>query len=155
MFQEALAATGELMLSLQRNATRSSAISEYLRALKTLEVHSSELRGRLAMAGDAGQRRSAFNWFSSAADRQLRPSLLMPPSILYPVENRLAEYFIATGEFRRAAETYQKALMRRPNDLATLLGYQQALLKMERRLDAATIQKQIDRVLGKKVWQGP
>ena len=76
----------------------------------------------------------------------------MPPSIMYPMENRLGEYFISTGEFLRSAETYQKALARRPNDLETLLGYQQALLKLQRRLDAAAIQKQIDRVRGKKVW---
>ena len=68
------------------------------------------------------------------------------------MEYRLGQYFDASGELRRAAETYQKALERRPNDLTTLLGLQRTLLKLERRLDAATIQKQIDRVRGKKTW---
>lgn len=146
IIQEALSATGGQMLSLQRQAMMSSSISQYLRAVSALEVHLGEYRGKLAMAGPAAGRRSAFNWFKSAVDRQMRPSMLMPPPILYPLENRLAEYFLATREFQRAAETYQEALARRPNDLETLLGYQNALLKLERRLDAAAIQKQIDRV---------
>ena len=89
---------------------------------------------------------TAFNWFQSAVDKQLRPSLLMPPPIPYPMELRLAEFHLRMGQPMKAAQTYQEALARRPNDLATLQGYQQALLRLERRDDAATIGKQIEMV---------
>lgn len=150
IIREALSATGGQMLSFQRSAMQSSSISEYLRAVKTLEVHVAEFRGKVAMAGPPARRRSAFNWFKSASDRQLRPSMMMPPPIVYPMENRLAEYFFSIGDYQRSAESYQEALVRRPNDLQTMLGYQKPLLKLERRLDAAAIQQQIDRVRGKK-----
>lgn len=147
-YLDALDSTNRRFRSLQSNARRSSAVSEYVRAVAALAVHVAEYRGLLALAGEKSGRRSAFNWFESAAGRQLRPSMMMPPSVVYPVEIRVAEFHMATGEYLKAAAAFQAALERRPNDLQSLLGYQAALLKMERRLDAATIQKQIDIVRG-------
>jgi len=40
------------------------------------------------------------------------------------------------------------ALLRRSNDLATLLGYQSALVGLDRKVDAEKTQKQIDLVRG-------
>lgn len=147
-FLDAFEATLTRFRSLQGTARLSSSISEYVRAVTTLDVHVVEYRGLLALAGEAGGRRSAFNWFKAAVDRQIRPSRMLPPSIVYPLERRLGEYHMATHEYLKAAESYKAALVRRQNDLDCLLGYQQAFLKMERRLDAATIQKQIDAVRG-------
>jgi tetratricopeptide (TPR) repeat protein len=132
------------MLSLHEQAAKSSSISDYLRALRTLEALAAELRGLIALSGDPEERRTAFNWFTSAVDKQLRPTLLMPPSIVYPMELRLADFYMRMGQPKKAAQTYQEALVRRPNDLATLHGYQRALLRLDRRDDAAAIGKQIE-----------
>ena len=129
-FRDAFEMTNTRFVSLQSTARQRSSISEYVRAAATLEVHLAEYRGMLAMAGDAGSRRSAFNWYKSAIDLQMRPSMTMPPMILYPLELRLGEYHMATGEFLKAAEAFQAALVRRPNDLKALQGYQGALLKI-------------------------
>jgi len=149
-FREALSATGNRLLSLQAEAMTTSAVSEYLRALRTLEVLTAELRGLIALTGEVEGRRSAFNWFQSAVEKQLRPTLLMPPSIVYPMELRLADYYMRVAEPLKAAETYQKALVRQPNDLASLHGYRRALVTLGRESDAAKILRQIERVKGRR-----
>jgi hypothetical protein len=118
------------------------------RAVKALEVYALELRGLIALQGDRAQRGSAFNWFRSASDKQVRPSMLVPPMIPYPMELRLADFHLRSGEPLKAGESYQAALLRRPNDLATLLGYQSALVGLDRKVDAEKIQKQIELVRG-------
>jgi hypothetical protein len=114
-----------------------------------LEVYALELRGFIALHGDKSQRGSAYNWFQSAVDKQIRPAMLVPPVIMYPLELRVADFHLRSGEALKAAESYQAALKRRPNDLACLLGYQSALLKLDRKANAEAIQKQIDLVRGK------
>ena len=57
-------------------------------------------------------------------DKQVRPAMLVPPGIMYPLELRVADFYLSAGEALKAAENYQKALLRRPNDLSSLLGYQ-------------------------------
>ena len=131
------------MMGLQNNATRSSSISEYVRAVTALEVYTAEARGLVALAGDRTERMIARDWFKTAAEKQQRPSLLMPPVVVSPMEARLADFFSQTGVLPRAAETYQAALRRRPNDLAVLQGYRQALLQLGRKQAAADIAKTI------------
>jgi tetratricopeptide (TPR) repeat protein len=146
-YQMALTLTTTRFKKLQRTARLSSSVSEYVRAVTALESHEAEYRGLLAVAGEPDGRRSAFNWFKSAASKQLRPSMMMPPMVLYPLELRVAQFHMAAGEYLKAAESFKEALARRPNDLACLVGYKEAFLKMERPLDAETIQKQIDAVV--------
>lgn len=142
-FRVALSETVQRMMGLQNNATRSSSISEYVRAVTALEVYTAEARGLVALAGDRTERMIARDWFKTAAEKQQRPSLLMPPVVVSPMEARLADFFSQTGVLPRAAETYQAALRRRPNDLAALQGYQQALLQLGRKQAAADIAKTI------------
>ncbi|NNC88596.1 MAG: hypothetical protein HKN82_09085 [Akkermansiaceae bacterium] len=147
-FRTALSKTGVLLLNAQEKATRSSAISEYVRALRCLEALSAELRGLVALAADGSERRSAFNWFKSAVSKQQRPTMLMPPPTLYPMEIRLGEYHLRMDEPQKAAEAYWEGLTRRPNDLASLSGYERALAGLGRTDDAARIAKQIRLVKG-------
>ncbi|MFP6864385.1 MAG: hypothetical protein VCA35_00480 [Roseibacillus sp.] len=142
-FRVALSETVQRMMGLQNNATRSSSISEYVRAVSALEVYTAEARGLVALAGDRTERMIARDWFKTAAEKQQRPSLLMPPVVVSPMEARLADFFSQTGVLPRAAETYQAALRRRPNDLAVLQGYRQALLQLGREQAAADIAKTI------------
>ncbi|MFP6857538.1 MAG: hypothetical protein VCA73_09710 [Roseibacillus sp.] len=142
-FRVALSETVQRMMGLQNNATRSSSISEYVRAVTALEVYTAEARGLVALAGDRTERMIARDWFKTAAEKQQRPSLLMPPVVVSPMEARLADFFSQTGVLPRAAETYQAALRRRPNDLAVLQGYRQALLQLGRKQAAADIAKTI------------
>lgn len=145
-YREALSATGEALLGRQTLASRRSSISEYLRALRALEVLSAEMRGLVALSGGESERGSAFNWFKSAISKQLRPSMLMPPMILYPMELRLGEYYLRSGDGQSAANSYWDGLMRCPNDLASLVGYGKALEKLGRKEDAARIARQIEMV---------
>ena len=79
-------------------------------------------------------------------DKQVRPAMLVPPGIMYPLEMRVADFHLRAEEPLKAAEGFQKALVRRPNDLTSLLGYHSALLKLGDKAAAAKIQKQIDLV---------
>jgi len=149
LIREAFAVTGSTLMERQGNASRSSSMSEYFRAVKALEVYALELRGLIALQGDESQRGSAFNWFRSACDKQMVPTMLVPPSVVYPMELRLGDFHLRAGDPLKAAESFQEALKRCPNDLAGLLGYHSALLKLARSADAERIQKQIDLVRGK------
>lgn len=149
LVREAMGVTGKTLMGLRGNALRRSSMSEYFRAVKTLEVYALELRGLLALHGDRAQRGSAYNWFRSAVDKQIRPSMLLPPAIVYPMELRVADFYLRSGRPKEAAETYQEALARRPKDLSCLLGYHSALIQLKLNDDAALIQKEIDLVRGK------
>lgn len=95
--------------------------SEWLRAFKAFEVMASELRGLITMAGPKGSRATAYNWFRSAADRQERATLLMPPAVLLPMEVRLAQYFEDRGENDKAIEAALAGLEEWPNDRELLV----------------------------------
>ena len=116
------------------NATKSSSISEYVRALNGLKVYAAEARGLIAQAqaSPGSGEHIARSWFQSAVEKQQRPSLLMPPVVVSPMEVRLAEFYGMSGKYEKAAEIYQAALRRRPNDLAALMGYRDALAKIGR-----------------------
>lgn len=146
-FRQHLSRTSERLGSLRSNASKSSSISEYVRAATALEVYAAEARGMVAWSGDASERGVARSWFTSAIGKQQRPSLLMPPVVVSPMELRLAEYYDQVGENNRAAEFYRQALLRRPNDLKALKGYQEALLRIGRKeaaLQTGEIIKQVE-----------
>ncbi|MDE0595244.1 MAG: hypothetical protein OSB65_08360 [Roseibacillus sp.] len=145
-YRLALSETLERMEGLQANAMKSSSISEYVRAVTALQVYVSEARGFVALAGGKIDWAIARSWFKSAAEKQQRPSLLMPPVVVLPMEIRLAQFFVQTGVLARAVESYQEALRRRPNDLVALQGYQQCLLQLGHQSDAVGIGKLIEDV---------
>jgi len=145
-YRQHLSETGARLLDLRSNATRSSSISEYVRAMAAIEVYTAEGRGLVALAGEGIEKNIAHSWFKSAVEKQQRPSLLMPPAVISPMETRLADFYAQTGEKQRAAKTYQVALQRRPNDLEALKGYQKSLEQLGRKEAAAQIGKIISQV---------
>ena len=118
----ALTQHGEMMSGMQKAAAAGGERSHWLRSFRALEALASELRGSLAMAGPAKQRGPAYNWFSSAADRQLPASLLMPPALLTPMAARLGDFHLAEKQAAEAIEAFQRALAAFPNDLGSLKG---------------------------------
>lgn len=110
-------------------ARKTSSYSEYLRARNTIEVFAVELRGMMALQKEGAMQQAALNWFNSASDRQSRPLNLLPPSIPYPMEIRIGEFYLATDQPREAAKAYLKGYDRMPNHLMVLRGYRSALLK--------------------------
>lgn len=94
--------------------------SHWLRGFRSFEVMVSEFRGLLTMKLPKGERGGAFNWFRSAADRQVRASLMMPPSVLLPMECRLAEFYADQKEDDKAIEVLLEGLESFPNDIEIL-----------------------------------
>jgi len=115
--------------------------SEWLRMFRALEVMASELRGLIAMAGEAGDRGSALNWYRAASDRQALASLMMPPMVLLPMEVRLGQYFAADEEWERALEELEAAGKLWPNDC-------EVLAEQVRVLDAAGEGERADEIRG-------
>src|SRR5690606_23742426 len=122
---EALTQTGVHLAQASEAASGQNARSPWNRAVKAMEAHTVELRGLIAMAGPADGRGSAFNWYRSAADKDGRTTLMMPPAILYPLALRVGEYHRSRigkdeGALKEALAAFQEALVQRPNDLRTL-----------------------------------
>jgi tetratricopeptide (TPR) repeat protein len=118
----ALTLHGENMAKIQRAASATGERSSWLRSFRALEVLASDVRGRLAMAGPKDKRGTAYNWFASAADRQLPETLLNPPMILTPMASRLGGFFLTEKRHDDAIEAYQRALTTFPNDMNSLIG---------------------------------
>jgi tetratricopeptide (TPR) repeat protein len=91
------------------------------------------------MAGPAKDRGSAYNWFRSAADRQVPSTLLYPPLVLTPMVHRLGEYYLLVGKPLDAVVAYEEALELFPNDMRSLEG----MLKASK---AAGLPEQADRI---------
>ncbi len=123
---EVLTMHGENMAKVQGAAANGGERSAWLRSFRALEVLASDLRGRIALAGPEDLRGAAFNWFSSAADRQHPSPLLLPPMLLTPMAARLGEYRLATGKPAEAIESYERALRAFPNDISALDGLARA-----------------------------
>ena len=126
-------------------ANKSSSISEYARALTALQVYAAEARGLIAVERSGSEAGSpvARSWFKTAVEKQQRPSLLMPPVVVLPMEVRLADFYGQAEKHNESAEAYQASLRRRPNDLAALMGYRDALRKIGREDHAI----QVDRII--------
>jgi len=136
---EALTHFGESMSGTQGAATSGGERSAWNRSFRALEVLASETRGRIAMAGPAKDRGSAYNWFRSAADRQVPSTLLYPPLVLTPMVHRLGEYYLLVGKPLDAVVAYEEALELFPNDMRSLEG----MLKASK---AAGLPEQADRI---------
>jgi len=117
---------GEAMARTQGAANASGERSSWTRSFRALEVLASEVRGRIALAGPADRRDLAYNWFSSAADRQLPAPMLLPPVVLSPMAARLGEFQLTSGKPKDAIESFQRGLASFPNDLGALDGLRRA-----------------------------
>ena len=144
----ALSAILERMEGLKPQAFKSASISEYLRAVGGVKVYVAEARGLVsfARASNDTQKQIARSWFKSAVEKQQRPTLLMPPVVVSPMEVRLGEFYQETKQYDKAVESYQAAIRRRPNDLASLQGYRNALMKIGREEEALEVEKIISAV---------
>lgn len=141
---QALALHGESFAKIRPAAAAGGEASFWNRSFRSLEVLASDLRGRVTLAGPAHQRGGAYNWFSSAADRQLSASLLMPPAVLKPMASQLGQYFLDAKRYDEAIAAYQRALTAFPNHMASLTGLKSAYEKAGRDTDAEKITRQIE-----------
>lgn len=139
----ALTQHGEAMQRSQAAAAASGERSAWTCAFRALEVLASDVRGRLALAGPAKTQGTAYNWFSSAADRQHPAPMLLPPLLLTPMAAHLGGYFLATHKPAEAIEAYQRALAAFPNDLDALDGLQRAYQAAGNPAEAAAIGQKI------------
>lgn len=123
---DAMTRHGEAMARTQNAANASGERSSWNRSFRALEVLASEVRGRIAMTGPADRRDLAYNWFSSAADRQLPAPMFLPPVVLSPMAARLGDFQLSSGKPKEAIESFQRALVTFPNDLSALDGLKRA-----------------------------
>ncbi|WP_265594092.1 hypothetical protein [Haloferula sp. BvORR071] len=148
---------GERMAENRDAAAVAGERSAWIRAFKALEITASELLGQLSMAGPKDSIGSAFNWYRAALDRQTPASMLMPPTVLLPMQCRLADYYLATGEAEKAvdillqAHTPEERLQlqgpgRYTHDLEILTRLQKALTKAGHKDQAAEIAAEIEKV---------
>jgi tetratricopeptide (TPR) repeat protein len=141
---QALAQHGESFARIRPAAAAGGEASFWNRSFRAMEVLAGDLRGRVALAGPANFRGTAYNWFSAAADRQLPASMLMPPPVLRPMAAQLGRYFLDAKQYDEAVEAYQRALAAFPNHMASLTGLQSAYEKSGRAAEAGEILRRIE-----------
>ena len=118
------------LASVVDGAMMSADFTHYFNAGSSLAVYDMELAGLIAAAGDAGLRSTALNHFMSARDKQGVPSLMMPPLVLSPMENRIGDYYYSVGRHADAYEAYYQGLQRYPHNMASLTGVQRSLVNL-------------------------
>lgn len=111
---------GENFVKTRGVAQAAGEVSYWLRAFKAFEVMVSEYRGLLTMTLPPGDRGGAYNWYRSAADRQVRATLMMPPAVLMPMECRLADYYVDDKQDDKAIEALLVGLDEYPDDIELL-----------------------------------
>ena len=135
---------GEGLARIRSAAAAGGEASFWNRSFRAMEVLASDLRGRAALAGSAKLRGAAYNWFSSAAERQLPASLLMPPPVLTPMASRLGQFFLDEKKYDEAINAYQRALAVFPNDMASLTGLKNACEKAGKSAEALETTRRIE-----------
>lgn len=140
----ALTHHGESMAEIQSAAAKGGERSAWTRSFRALEVLASDLRGRVALAGPASTRDTAYNWFSSATDRQRPATMMMPPLVLTPMASRLGDYYLQKKQTEEAIEAYERALSAFPNDASSLAGLKRAYEAAGESEKAAEVSSRID-----------
>ncbi len=102
-----------------------SSLSEFHRAGSTLAVLDMCLAGQIALEANDDSKLAAINWLRSAADRQSRPSMMMPSSISTPMENLIGEAYLELGEVEKARDAFAKAIELYPNNYRSAAGLKQ------------------------------
>ncbi len=141
---DAITHHGEAMSKTQATAASNGERSPWTRGFRAMEVLASELRGQLTMAGPKERTGTAYNWFASAADRQVPAPMMFPPMNLTPMAIHLGEYFLTTSQPKEAIEAYQRALTSFPNDMTALLGLKKSYEQAKQPEDATATQGKID-----------
>ncbi|MEJ6645212.1 MAG: hypothetical protein QNL33_18350 [Akkermansiaceae bacterium] len=143
---EQLIARAKIFESRKPLAAKTSSYSHWLRATNTLSIAAAELRGMLSEMEKGAMKMAAVNWYQAAAERQSRPTNLLPPAVDYPMELRLGNYYLSADDAKAAAQAFRNGLLIRPNHLQTLEGFRDALLKQGRQDDADAMAKRIEAV---------
>ncbi len=123
---QALTLHGERFAETREAALAYGESSFRLRAFQALEVGAAELLGQIALKS-TGTIAPAYNWFRAGVDRQVRPTMLMPPAVLLPMETRLAEYHLAAKEPQQAVDLLVEAQENHPKDIEILTRLEKAL----------------------------
>lgn len=145
---EQLLARAKAFESEKTLASKTSTYSSWLRATNTLSIVVAELRGMLSEMEKGAMKMAAVNWYQAAAERQSRPTNLLPPALDYPMELRLGHYYLSAADPSAAAKAFRNGLLIRPNHLQTLEAFREALLKQDRKEDAELMTKRIADVKG-------
>lgn len=111
-------------------AMKSPDFTHYFNAGSSLAIYDTELAGLIALADDTSASPMALNHFMSARDKQGVPSLMMPPLVLSPMENRVGDYYHSIGRHADAYEAYYQGLVRYPHNMASLEGVRLSLINM-------------------------
>jgi tetratricopeptide (TPR) repeat protein len=143
---EALTVHGVQMAKTREAASASGERSAWIRAFVALEVLASELRGVIAMEGPKDGMGSAFNWYRAALDRQVPASMLMPPTVMLPMQARLAEFYLAKGDAKAAVDILIKAQGLHTNDVEILTRLQTALAKAGQPGQAKEVGREIEKL---------
>jgi len=139
---------GENFVQTRDLAIERAETSQWARAFRNMEVMASEINGLLSMAGPEKDRGSAFNWYRSAADRQRRSTLLMPPGVMLPMEARLAEFHMGRNEADKAMNTLLEGLSKWPRDYELLIRLKEAATKAGDENMAAEAEEQLKVLAG-------
>ena len=137
---------GEKMAENRDAAVAAGDRSAWIRSFNALEVYAAEFRGAMAMSGPKDGIGSALNWYRAALDRQNPPTMLMPPTVLLPMEARLAEYYMAKDQADAAVDILIKAQERHTNDIEILTRLQTALTKAGHKKQAGEVGEEIEKL---------
>ena len=118
------------LAAVAEGAMKSPDFTHYFNAGSSLAIYDTELAGLIALADDTSASPMALNHFMSARDKQGVPSLMMPPLVLSPMENRVGDYYHSIGRHADAYEAYYQGLVRYPHNMASLQGVKVALINM-------------------------
>ncbi len=140
----ALSHHGDEMAKTRKAASLTGEFSPWNRSFRALSILASDLRARLALAGPKERRGTAYNWFASAAERQIPDGMMFPPVILTPIYRHVAEFYLSVDNPAEAVESYQRALSAFPNDMQTLVGLKDAYEKAKLPVEAEKVAKQIE-----------
>lgn len=113
-----LAQTGEELTKTQAEHRGQPYYGHYLVLLQSLKTYRAEFLAEIA--GEDG----AYGFYEEAIDKQLLPNRYFPPSVLYPIEFKLGQYFEKRGDLNKAREQYQKAYQRMPSHQGTREAYE-------------------------------
>jgi len=142
----AMSQHGESMAKTQTAAAASGERSELNRSFRAMEVLASDVRGHIAMAGPKSEIGSAYNWFSSAAERQRPAPAMFPPLILTPMDLRVGDYFLKVNRPADAIEAYRRALGSFPNNMETMLALKVAYEASQFNGEAEEIEQRIQQL---------
>ena len=138
------------LVKVMEGAERAGDANHYFNAGRCLAIYDKELAGIIRMHATLTERVAAVGSYYSARDLQYVPTLMMPPLVITPMENRLGDYYLRMGKNDDAYDSYTQGHKNFPNNMGSLIGMKRSLTYLDKKADAAMIQKHIDLVKPKK-----